>query len=204
MVLQPYPALFFPTFLKTLTQVLLTPGQVLFSYSQKGRFVPMCHHTINNSRPPAPQLNELVLNCSDSVKLTFLPHHTQYLLCTPNKVAHYHKTTRHILVKPTLVHNTAHYTGCAKKTHPEAPVVLAPCHTVKQTWVSLTKSLNGKKKGRKKTGGSFLLQYQLTLEISSGNWQRANNFDLAPCWQKMHHCGKALQSEPGELDMSIR
>lgn len=157
MVLQPYPAFIFPYFfLKTLTQASLTPGQVLFSQSQKGRFVPMCHHTINNSRPPAPQLNEWVLNCSDSVKLTFLPHHTQHLLCTPNKAAHYHKTTRPIVVKPTLVHNTAHYTGCAKKTHPEAPVVLAPCHTVKQTWVSLTKFPDGKKE-EKQPGGSFLL-----------------------------------------------
>lgn len=106
------------------------------------------------------------------------------------------------MVKPTLVYNTAHYTGCAKKTHPEAPVVLAPCHTVKQTWVSLTKSPNGKKEEKKKPEGSFLLWYQLTLEISSGNWQRANNFDLAPCWQKMHHRGKALQLEPRDLDIS--
>lgn len=157
MVLQPHSAFIFsPTFLNPLTQASLTPGQVLFTYSQKGQFMPMCHHTINNSRPPAPWLNELVLNCNDAVKPTFLPRHTQHLLCTPNKVAHYHKTTRHILVKPTLVYNTAHYTGCAKKTHPGAPVGLAPCHTVKQTWVSLTKSPNGKKEKNKRLISSVI------------------------------------------------
>lgn len=194
MVLQPYLALFFPTFLKTLTQALLTPGQVLFSYSQKGRFVPMCHHTVNNSRPPALQLNASVLNCSDSVKLTFLPHHTQHLLCTPNKAAHYHKNHQAHLGKthPSPQHSPL-YRLCQEDT-PRGPCGSGSLpHSETDMGISNQIPKWEKKRKKKNQEAHFFCDYQLSLEISSGNWQRANNFDLAPCQLKTHHCEKALQ-----------
>lgn len=163
--------------MKGLNQASPAPGQVLFAGAQRGWFMPVCPRIVSNdSRLPTPWLGETFLNCNDFVKPMLPGCHTQHLPCTPNKEAHYHKTTRNIWVKthPGLTTQPT-IQAVPAGPYPEAHGPGSQLHS--ETDLGVFSQIPNWQRSR----GSFLLQYQLPHETSRGDWQATNNFDLATC-----------------------